>query len=67
MTGFGGLAEAVRGSDRPVGGLGGLTPDDSAEVRRSGARGLAVLSGVFGAERVGDATRAYLVAWEQGA
>jgi len=31
----------------PVVGIGGITPNNAAEVIRAGARGIAVLSGVF--------------------
>ena len=67
VVGIEGLAEAVRASERPVWGLGGLAPADATLVREAGAAGLAVLSGVFGAARVAAATRAYLDAWESAA
>lgn len=61
-TGFDGLAAAVRVAGRPVWALGGLGPADVEALRGAGAEGVAVLSGVFGAASVSDATRAYLAA-----
>lgn len=61
--GFDGLRAAVERSSRPVWALGGLRPEHARDVRASGARGMAVLSGVFGAADAADAATRYLAAW----
>jgi len=61
--GFDGLQRAVLATRVPVWALGGLLPEHADEVRRSGAQGMAVLSGVFGAESPANAARAYLDSW----
>jgi thiamine-phosphate pyrophosphorylase len=48
-VGFEGLAAAVHEGRVPVWAIGGLKPEHAAEVRASGAHGVAVLSGIFGA------------------
>jgi thiamine-phosphate pyrophosphorylase len=44
--------------------IGGITPERVGEVAAAGAAGVAVLRGVWEAERVGEAVEAYLAAWE---
>lgn len=61
--GFAALQLAVERSPRPIWALGGLRPEHARDVRASGARGMAVLSGVFGAADAADAATRYLVAW----
>jgi len=61
--GFEALREAVARAARPVWALGGLRPDHAAQVRDSGAHGMAVLSGVFGAANAADEATRYLAAW----
>ncbi|MEW5568005.1 thiamine phosphate synthase [Rossellomorea marisflavi] len=46
-TGIGVGAISKVKDEFPVVGIGGITPDNSAEVIRAGAAGIAVLSGVF--------------------
>jgi thiamine-phosphate diphosphorylase len=55
-----GLAEAVRRARVDVLGLGGITPERAAEVRSSGAAGIAVLSGLFGGADPASRAREYL-------
>ena len=59
-VGFGGLARAVRASAIPVWAIGGLKPEHASRALASGARGIAVLSGIFGAHDAEGACRAYL-------
>ncbi|HEV2131732.1 MAG TPA: thiamine phosphate synthase, partial [Longimicrobiaceae bacterium] len=47
-------------------GIGGITTERVAEVRRAGAAGIAVLSGVWQAEEPGRAVEEYLRAWKEG-
>ena len=61
--GFEGLAAQCARETRPIWALGGLKPEHVPQVRASGARGLAVLSGVLGAADPERAARAYLDAW----
>jgi thiamine-phosphate pyrophosphorylase len=65
-VGFDGLARAVRASSIPIWAIGGLKPEHASAVRASGARGLAVQSGIFGARDVASACRAYLGALAAG-
>lgn len=48
-------------------GIGGITPERVAEVRRAGAAGIAVLSGVWGAKEPQVAVEGYLRAWREAA
>lgn len=61
--GFEGLERAVRATERPVWGLGGLGPEHVRDALRAGARGIAVLSGALGrddaARRVAEYVRAF--------
>ncbi len=61
-AGFDGLAAAVRGTELPVWGIGGLRPGDVPEVFAAGAAGVCALSGILGAEDPGAAAEAYLTA-----
>ena len=45
--GFEGLAGAAKSTDRPIWALGGLAPEHGARALASGARGVAVLSGLL--------------------
>jgi len=63
--GFEGLARECAREPRPIWAIGGLKPEHAAAVRTAGARGLAVLSGVLGADDPGHAARSYLQAWER--
>ncbi|PYN34508.1 MAG: thiamine phosphate synthase [Candidatus Rokuibacteriota bacterium] len=53
------VAAAVR---IPVVAIGGLTPERVREVRRAGARGVAVVSSILAADSPADATRRFLEA-----
>lgn len=59
-VGFAGLKRALALARRPLLALGGVRPADVREVRRLGAHGVAVLSGVLGAADPARATAAYL-------
>ncbi|HEX2094340.1 MAG TPA: thiamine phosphate synthase [Longimicrobiaceae bacterium] len=48
----------------PVVGIGGVVPERVAEVGRAGARGVAVLRGVWGAADAVGAVLRYLQAWK---
>jgi thiamine-phosphate pyrophosphorylase len=63
-VGFEGLAAAVHESRVPVWAIGGLKPEHVPHVRASGARGLAVLSGIFGARDPSRACSEYLREWK---
>ncbi len=43
----------------PVVGIGGITPERACDVIRSGARGIAVMSGILQAEDPVKAAQAY--------
>jgi len=51
----------------PVIAIGGITPERVPEVLRAGARGVAVISAIIGAESPADATRRFLDALGQSA
>jgi thiamine-phosphate pyrophosphorylase len=51
------VASAVR---LPVFAIGGVTPARVAELQRAGAAGVAAIGAVLGAERPGDAVKAFL-------
>ena len=63
--GFEGLARECARETRPIWAIGGLKPEHARTVRAAGAGGLAVLSGVLGADDPGRAARSYLEAWGQ--
>jgi thiamine-phosphate pyrophosphorylase len=58
------LAEIVRLSPWPCVAIGGIDGDRVAQVRRSGAAGVAVVSAICGRPDVAAATRALLARWE---
>lgn len=66
-VGTAGLRRAVRSDATPLWALGGVQPANVPELIAAGARGVAVLSGILTAARVGAATRAYLDAWSDSA
>jgi len=57
------VASAVR---LPVFAIGGVTPARVAELQRAGASGVAAIGAVLGAERPGDAVKAFLDALGRG-
>lgn len=61
--GFAGLRNAVERSPAPLWALGGLAPEHARAVLESGAAGMAVLSGLFGASRPAAAAVEYLREW----
>jgi thiamine-phosphate pyrophosphorylase len=62
--GFEGLARAAAAGSVPVWALGGLEPRDARAVRASGARGLAVWSGILPRGDPAGRARSYVEAWE---
>jgi thiamine-phosphate pyrophosphorylase len=54
------LEELVTAVDRPVIAIGGITLDRVRDVLAAGAAGVAVISGILGADRPADATKAFL-------
>ena len=58
--GFDALARFCASTPLPVYALGGMQPGDLARARDHGARGVAVLSGVLGADEPAEAVRRYL-------
>jgi len=63
--GFGGLAAIVAKSPVPVVAIGGLTFDDVAAVKHTGAKGMAIVSAIAGALNPELATRALVEKWGQ--
>ena len=61
-VGLDGLERALARTRRPLFALGGVRPEDVAEVQTRGAHGVAVLAGILRAEDAAEATRAYLAA-----
>ncbi|MBI5854716.1 MAG: thiamine phosphate synthase [Nitrospirae bacterium] len=60
--------EAVTARCRiPVLGIGGVSAERMAELRRVGASGAAVISAILSAPRVGDATLELLAGWRRSA
>ena len=54
------LREVVAAVDRPVVGVGGITPDNVERVAETGAAGCAVISAVMGASDTAEAVRQLL-------
>ena len=54
------LARVTRAVRLPVLAIGGITPERVREVRRAGARGVAVVSAILDADSPADATRRFL-------
>jgi thiamine-phosphate diphosphorylase len=65
-SGVEGLRGAVEAAGAPVVAIGGITPERVASVLATGAHGVAVLGGVWRAERPVDAVARYLVAIGEG-
>ena len=58
-----GLARVVQAVPVPVVGIGGITVEGAAEVRRSGAAGAAVISAITDADSVERTVEAMLAPW----
>jgi len=56
------LVAVVRAVRIPVVAIGGITPARVAEVRRTGARGVGVISAILAADSPAEATRSFLKA-----
>ena len=54
--------DIARDADIPIYALGGVLPDNVGDCFDAGARGVAVVGGILGAESVAEATTAYLEA-----
>jgi thiamine-phosphate diphosphorylase len=63
VIGLEGLDRVARAVPVPVVGIGGITPERSAEVARTAAAGVAVVSAVMGAADVDASVRALLAPW----
>ncbi|MBN9653264.1 thiamine phosphate synthase [Halobacillus sp. GSS1] len=53
------LREIIRHVGCPVVGIGGISPERAGDVIRTGAQGMAVMSGILQAEDPGEAAQAY--------
>jgi len=56
------LEEVHRKCHKPLYAIGGVTPERAAEVRQSGAYGVAVISSIFESSSISTATRQFLTA-----
>lgn len=56
------LKEAVNTSNIPIIALGGITPENMPQVLQTGATGIAVMSGICGADDPASAAQAYRTA-----
>ncbi len=61
-TGFGELQSFAEAVKAPVFALGGIGVEEVPQALAAGAAGVAVIRGLFDAERIGDATACYLAA-----
>ena len=62
--GLNALAEACRGSSLPVFALGGITPARTAEVRQTGASGIALISAIMASSDPRTTTESLVGAWQ---
>jgi thiamine-phosphate pyrophosphorylase len=62
--GVAGFARLAALGDRPTWALGGIGPRAAGDLRRAGAAGLAVRSGIFGQDDPAAATAQLLAAWD---
>jgi len=60
VIGLDGLLAVVEAVEAPVVGIGGITPGRAADVRSTGAAGVAVIGAVCGAEDPGSVVRSLL-------
>ena len=56
------LTNVVKAAGVPVFAIGGVTPDRVAEIRATGAHGVAVISAILAAERPAEATKKFIEA-----
>ncbi len=65
--GAAGLTRLLRlAGDKPCIAIGGVTPEDVPLVLRAGGKGVAVVSGILGADDVAAAARSYVEAGQRG-
>jgi thiamine-phosphate pyrophosphorylase len=64
--GLAGFAELAAGSDLPAVAIGGIIPADMHSLRRAGAAGAAIVSGICAALDPEEAARGYADAWAGG-
>ncbi|RDI72722.1 thiamine phosphate synthase [Halopelagius longus] len=60
------VAEIVEAVDVPVVGIGGITPENAADVAAAGADGVAVISAIAGSDDPEEATRRLATAVREG-
>lgn len=63
VLGLEGVARFAAGVSLPVVAVGGVTPEDCAELRRRGLAGVAVMRGILDSPDPENAARDYTVAW----
>jgi len=63
IIGLDGIRELIVRSSIPVVVVGGVRPEDLPSIRRAGAAGVAVVSGILAADDPETAARAYSEAW----
>ncbi len=66
VIGLAGIRAIAAVARIPVVAIGGVRPGDAPDLKRAGAAGMAVVSGVLGASDPEAAARAYVEAWERG-
>jgi thiamine-phosphate pyrophosphorylase len=59
------LIEAMAALGRPVIAIGGVTPERAAEMRHSGAAGVAAIRGIWDDPSPRDAVQRYIEAWQR--
>lgn len=64
FLGIEGLGAAASSTDLPLFALGGITPERAPLCRAAGAAGVAMMSGILGAEDIASRVGSYLKAWE---
>jgi thiamine-phosphate pyrophosphorylase len=66
VIGVDGIGALASSTSIPVLGIGGVRPEDAPALRRAGAAGMAVASGIWDAPDPEAAARAYVEAWKSG-
>jgi thiamine-phosphate diphosphorylase len=63
VIGIEGIRSLAAGTSLPVVAIGGVRPEDAAALKRAGAAGMAVLSGIMEQDDPERAARLYSLAW----